>query len=73
MPGQSTGAGEGSLDSRRRSRAADQSATPIGRFSQKIHSQPRPSTSAPPTRGPIASAAPLTAPQMPRARPREAS
>jgi hypothetical protein len=43
---------------------------PIGTFSQKIHCQEAPSTTAPPTSGPMAMARPPTAPQAPRARPR---
>ncbi len=46
------------------------SAMPIGTFSQKIHCQDAPSTTAPPTSGPMAMARPPTAPQAPRARPR---
>ncbi len=45
---------------------------PIGTLSQKIHCQERPSTIAPPTTGPSATARPLTPPQMPSAMPRRA-
>ena len=45
---------------------------PIGTFSQKIHCQEVPSTTAPPTSGPMAMARPPTAPHAPRARPRRA-
>ena len=44
----------------------------MGTLSQKIHCQERPSTTAPPTTGPRATARPLTPPQMPSARPRRA-
>ena len=53
-----------------RSRAIGSSTTPIGTFSQKIHCQDAPSTTAPPTSGPMAMARPPTAPQAPRAKPR---
>ena len=43
---------------------------PIGTFSQKIHCQEAPSTTAPPTSGPMAMARPPTAPQAPSASPR---
>ena len=42
-------------------------SAPIGTLTKKIHSQPIPSTSAPPTSGPIATARPVVAPQMPNA------
>ena len=42
-------------------------SAPIGTFTKKIHSQPRLSVSAPPTSGPTATAAPIVAPQMPKA------
>ena len=45
-------------------------AIPIGRLMKKIDSQPSHSTSAPPISGPTATAAPVTAPQMPSAVPR---
>jgi hypothetical protein len=61
---------EGPRLSVRRSRAIGSRAMPIGTFSQKIHCQEAPSTTAPPTSGPIAIARPPTAPQAPRARPR---
>ena len=47
-----------------------QQPMPIGTFNQKIHCQDAPSTTAPPTSGPMAMARPPTAPQAPRARPR---
>ena len=56
--------------SRRRSAASGISARPIGTFSQKIHCQEMPSTTAPPTSGPIATASPLIPPQAPRTSPR---
>ena len=45
-------------------------ARPIGTLSQKIHSQARPSTTAPPTSGPSATDTPVTALKMPIAAPR---
>jgi hypothetical protein len=56
--------------SRRSASAVGTSATPIGTFSQKIHCQEKPSTTAPPTTGPSATPSPDTPDQMPRARPR---
>src|SRR5215475_10229725 len=55
-----------------RAQATGSSAMPMGTFSQKIHCQDAPSTTAPPTSGPIAMASPPTAPQAPRASPRRA-
>ncbi len=43
---------------------------PIGTFSQKIHCQEKPSTTAPPTTGPSATPSPETPDQMPSASPR---
>ena len=43
---------------------------PIGTLSQKIHCQARPSTIAPPTNGPLATASPVTALKIPSARAR---
>ena len=43
---------------------------PIGTLTKKIHSQPRPSVSAPPTSGPTATAPPIVAPQAAIAVPR---
>ena len=43
---------------------------PMGTFTRKIHSQPSPSVSTPPTSGPTATAKPVVAPQMPKAVPR---
>ena len=60
--------GRGSRSSMRH--ASGTRTMPIGTFSQKIHCQDAPSTTAPPTSGPIAMARPPTAPQAPRARPR---
>ena len=61
---------EGPRLSVRRRRAIGSRAMPIGTFSQKIHCHEAPSTTDPPTSGPIAMARPPTAPQAPRARPR---
>ena len=43
---------------------------PIGTLTKKIHSQPSPSVSAPPTSGPTATAPPIVAPQAAIAVPR---
>ena len=43
---------------------------PIGTLSQKIHVQSMPSTTAPPTSGPLATASPVMALKMPIAAPR---
>ena len=45
-------------------------ATPIGMLTKKIQRQPTYVVSAPPTRGPIATAIPIVAPQIPKAVPR---
>ncbi len=45
-------------------------AMPIGTFRKKIDSQPIPSTRAPPTSGPKATARPMVAPYTPMATPR---
>ncbi len=51
--------------------AANRAAViPIGTLIQKIDRHPIVSVSAPPIRGPIPSETPITAPQMPTARPR---
>ncbi len=57
------------LSSSRRS-ASGTSTRPIGTFSQKIHCQAMPSTTAPPTSGPNAIARPPIPPQAPSASPR---
>ena len=44
--------------------------SPIGTLIQKIHSQSMPSTTAPPTSGPLATARPVMALKMPIAAPR---
>ena len=43
---------------------------PIGTLTKKIHSQPRPEVMIPPSTGPTATAAPVTAPNTPKAVPR---
>ncbi len=45
-------------------------ATPIGTLTKKIHSQPMPEVMTPPSSGPTATAAPVTAPNTPKAVPR---
>ena len=44
--------------------------TPIGTLTKKIQRQPAYSVRTPPTSGPIATASPIVAPQMPKAVPR---
>ena len=61
---------DGPCDSRSRKNANGASTSPIGTLSQKIHCQESPSTIAPPTSGPIATARPPIPPQAPSARPR---
>ena len=53
-----------------RAHASGTMTMPMGTFSQKIHCHDRPSTTAPPTRGPSATASPATPPQMPSIAPR---
>ena len=48
-------------------------SSPIGTLIQKIHSQPMPSTTAPPTSGPLATASPVIALKMPIAAPRRSA
>src|SRR5215208_1443378 len=68
-PGRSR-APSGPLDSRSRSIASGSRTTPMGTLSQKIHCQEMPSTTAPPTSGPAATARPATPDQAPSATPR---
>ena len=51
-------------------RVSATAAIPIGTLTKKIASHPIPSVSTPPTSGPIATAAPVVAPQSPNAVPR---
>ncbi len=60
----------GPVVSCRRVRARGTSTSPIGTLSQKIHCQAMPSTTAPPTTGPKATASPPMPPQAPSASPR---
>src|SRR3954452_7727072 len=53
----------GSTYSRMRMRARASATTPTGTLTKKIHSQPSPSVSAPPSSGPTATAAPTVEPQ----------
>ena len=57
----------------RRSHASGMSTRPMGTLSQKIQCQLMPSTMAPPTRGPSATARPPMAPQAPSATPRRSA
>ena len=60
----------GSLDSRRRATDPATAATPIGMLTRKIQRHESHDVSIPPTSGPIATAAPTVAPQIPNAVPR---
>ena len=54
-------------------RASGSTASPIGTFSQKIHCHAIPSTTAPPTSGPAATARPAIPDQAPSATPRRSA
>ncbi len=54
-------------------RESGSTASPIGTFSQKIHCQAIPSTTAPPTSGPAATARPAIPDQAPSATPRRSA
>ena len=69
-PGQSTGLGSGSCDSRSLVSASAIVGSPSTTPSAKIACHPTASTSTPPTSGPAANASPITAPQIPIARAR---
>ena len=69
-PGQSMRAVGSRSDPGTRMSVSAAVSSPIGTFTRKIHSQPNPSVSAPPTSGPTATAKPVVAPQMPKAVPR---
>ena len=69
-PAQSTPRAPGSRDSATRVSVTHTAPTPIGTLTRKIASQPMCSTTTPPTSGPIATAAPVVAPQIPNAVPR---
>ena len=69
-PIQSTPLAFGSRDSLTWLRVRNTAATPIGTFTKKIHSQPMPEVITPPMTGPTATAAPITPPYTPKARPR---
>ncbi len=70
VPAQSSRSGDGSLDSETRVNVSTSAKIPIGTLMKKIDSQLMPSTSTPPISGPTATAAPVTAPQIPIAVPR---
>ena len=69
-PGMSSPPCPSSRDSRSIRAPKNRQAAPIGKLTKKIHRQPAHSVSAPPTSGPIATAAPMVAPQIPKAVPR---
>ena len=61
-PAQSTPLALGSRDSDTRVIVSTVASAPIGTLTKKIQRQPSPEVSPPPTSGPIATAAPSTAP-----------
>ncbi len=61
-PAQSTPVASGSFDSWTRRSVTARAMIPTGTLTKKIHCQPAPSVSAPPTSGPTATAAPIVAP-----------
>ncbi len=69
-PGQSMRPPLGACDSWTCASASAIAPIPIGRLTRKIASQPMPSVSTPPTSGPTATEAPVTAPHTPNAVPR---
>ena len=69
-PAQSTLPARGLRDSSTWASVSQITPTPIGMFTKKMASQPMPSVSTPPASGPTATAAPVTAPQTPKAVPR---
>ena len=71
-PGQSMRPPDGACDSSTLASVSAIAPIPIGTLMKKMNSQPNPSVSAPPTSGPIATAAPVVAPQSPNAVPRSA-
>ena len=68
-PGMSSAVSEPWL-SRMRVSTSGIATSPIGTLIQKTHCQARPSTTAPPTSGPLATASPVIALKMPIAAPR---
>ena len=70
MPGRSIRLAAGLRDSGSIRSNIVTATTLIGRFTKKIHRQPRCWVSSPPAIGPAAAAAPLTAPHTPNATPR---
>ena len=69
-PPQSIPAASGSRDSATLVSVTNTAAAPIGTLTKKIHSHPIPEVMTPPSTGPTATAAPLTAPKTPKAVPR---
>ncbi len=69
-PGKSIGSGSGARTFLTLTSVRTMAAIPIGTLTKKIHSQPRASVRMPPISGPIATAPPTVAPQMPIAFPR---
>ncbi len=70
MPGRSRPLARGSRDSATDRRVTYTARAQTGRLTKKIQRQPKCSVSSPPMIGPAAAAAPLTAPQTPKAIPR---
>ena len=69
-PAQSTPVASGSRDSTTWVMVTNTAAAPIGMLRKKIHSHPIAEVMTPPTTGPTATAAPVTAPKTPKAVPR---
>ena len=68
-PAQSTPEALGSRESATWVSVMNTATTPIGTFTKKIHCQPMLEVMIPPTTGPTATAAPMTAPYTPKAVP----
>ena len=69
-PGQSTPVALGSRESATWVSVMKTATAPMGTFTKKIHFQPMPEVMTPPRTGPTATAAPVTAPNTPKAVPR---
>ena len=69
-PAQSTPVAFGSRESATCISVTNTATAPIGTLTKKIHFQPMPEVITPPSTGPTATAAPVTAPKTPNAVPR---
>ncbi len=70
IPARSSRMASGSWDSSTAFTASAISTTPIGTLTRKAQRHPKPEVIKPPTRGPTATATPITVPQKPKARAR---